>query len=197
VNDTSWSFDPKTSALLVMDFQNGIVGMVADSSSVLGAAKRAIEAMRASGGHVGYVRVAFDDPDFDALPERNKMSRFISAGRDRLRSDAPETAIHSDIAPRSGDIVVRKKRVGPFLTTDLDEQLRARGVTTLFLAGISTSGVVLSTVRDAADRDYELYVLADACADTDPDVHRVLMEKVFPRQADVITVEEFTRGSSR
>lgn len=54
------------------------------------------------------------------------------------------------------------------------------------LAGISTSGVVLSTVRDAYDRDYRLIVLADLCADRDPEVHQILVGKVFPNQSEVI-----------
>jgi len=79
---------------------------------------------------------------------------------------------------------VRKTRVGAFSTTDLDAQLRARKVTTLVLAGISTSGVVLSTVCDGADRDYRLIVLSDGCADPDEEVHCVLLTKVFARRAD-------------
>jgi nicotinamidase-related amidase len=61
------------------------------------------------------------------------------------------------------------------------------------LAGIATSGVVLSTLREAADRDYQLIVLSDCCFDLDAEVHRVLMDKVFPRQAEVLTVEELQR----
>lgn len=64
----------------------------------------------------------------------------------------------------------------------------ARGVDTLILAGIATSGVVLSTMRDAADRDYRLYVLEDGCFDRDPAVHELLMEKVFPRQGYVVSI---------
>ena len=94
------------------------------------------------------------------------------------------------MAPHEGDIIVRKTRVGAFSTTDLAQQLADRGIDTLILAGISTSGVVLSTVRDGADRDYALYVLSDATADGDAAVHACLMEKVFPRQAKVITVAE-------
>lgn len=194
MSESTLSFDPKITALLVMDFQNGIVQMVEDGQSVLESAKRAVDAMRACGGTVGYVRVAFDDADAAAMPPRNKMSRYLAAGQNPFHSDSPTTAIHAGIAPQQGDIVVRKTRVGPFLTTELERELKTRGITTLVLAGISTSGVVLSTVRDAADRDYELYVLSDACADRDSEVHRVLMEKVFPNQADVITVDAFTRG---
>ena len=85
---------------------------------------------------------------------------------------------------------MRKTRVGAFSTTDLEQQLRDRGIDTLILSGISTCGVVLSTGRDASDRDYRLFVLADATADRDPDVHDFLIEKAFPRQADVITLGE-------
>ena len=107
-----------------------------------------------------------------------------------MDAGAPETAVHQAVAPEPGDIVVRKVRVGAFSTTDLDAQLRGAGVDTLVLAGVSTSGVVLSTVRDAADHDYRLYVLEDGCADRDPEVHGLLMRKVFPRQAWVIQVAD-------
>jgi nicotinamidase-related amidase len=83
--------------------------------------------------------------------------------------------------------------VGAFSTTDLDDQLKAHDVRTLILAGISTSGVVLSTVRDAADRDYQVFVLADASADPQPGVHEFLTEKIFPRQARVITTAGLTQ----
>jgi nicotinamidase-related amidase len=59
------------------------------------------------------------------------------------------------------------------------------------LTGISTSGVVLSTLREAADKDYQITVLSDCCADMDDEVHRVLTTKIFPRQADVLTVQEW------
>jgi nicotinamidase-related amidase len=81
--------------------------------------------------------------------------------------------------------------VSAFSGSDLDVLLRATGAGTLVLAGIATSGVVLSTVRQAADLDYRLVVLADACADRDEEVHRVLTGKVFPRQAVVTTAAEW------
>ncbi|MEU1950129.1 isochorismatase family protein, partial [Streptomyces sp. NPDC020125] len=90
--------------------------------------------------------------------------------------------------PRPG---AAKKRVSAFAGSDLEMVLRARGITRLVLSGIATSGVVLSTLRQAADLDYRLTVLADGCADPDEEVHRVLTEKVFPRQAEVTTVEEW------
>ncbi len=118
------------------------------------------------------------------------MGARVGTSAHAFHNDSPTTAVHERVAPQDGDIIVRKVRVGAFSTTDLDAQLRERGVDTLILAGISTSGVVLSTVRDASDRDYRVLVLADATADPEPDVHAFLTERIFPRQADVITVAE-------
>jgi nicotinamidase-related amidase len=194
MTDVSPAIDPRQTALLVLDYQAGILSRLDDSEALLARAAQAIALVRGRGGQVGYVRVAFDDADFDAIPPLSAMAGAVArggpaAGR-AMHSDAPGTAIHSDLAPEPGDIVVRKIRVGAFSTTDLDRQLRERGVTTLILAGISTSGVVLSTVRDAADRDYRVIVLADGCADSDPAAHAFLTTRIFPRQALVTTLAE-------
>ena len=147
--------------------------------------------MRRAGGHVGYVRVAFEDADLEAIPADQPDGRSAwRTSAEAFHNDSPTTAVHDRVAPQDGDIIVRKVRVGAFSTTDLDAQLRERGVDTLILAGISTSGVVLSTVRDASDRDYRVVVLADATADPEAEVHAFLIERIFPRQADVITVAE-------
>ncbi|MFJ3662942.1 cysteine hydrolase [Streptomyces sp. NPDC090119] len=100
------------------------------------------------------------------------------------------TAIHERLAPRDSDIVVRKIRYGGMSTTDLDRQLRERGITTLVVSGISTSGAVLSTVIDAADRDYQLYILSDCVADPDTEVHDTLLHRVFPARAHIIDTTE-------
>lgn len=181
--------DIEHAVLLVMDFQRSIVGRVADAEALLDRVAGAIATARARGMAVGYVRVAFEDADYDAVPPTNKIFARLAEGRVN-HVDSPTTAVHDRLAPEPGDIVVRKTRVGAFSTTDLDEQLRKRGISTVVLAGISTSGVVLSTVRDAADRDYRIIVLADGCADFDAEVHDVLLGKVFPRQADVVNTAE-------
>ncbi len=94
--------------------------------------------------------------------------------------DSPETQIVAALAPLAAEPVVVKHRVGAFAGTDLVPILRARSSETLVLLGIATSGAVLSTLRHAADEDYRVVVVEDACADADAEVHRVLMEKVFP-----------------
>lgn len=183
------ALDPSCTALLLMDYQQGIVSRVPDADALVDRAAAALDLARRAGVTVGYVRVALSDAEAAAVPERNRT--FSALGRSGgMGPDDPNTAIVERLAPRPGDVTVRKVRVGAFSTTDLDDQLRRRGIDTLVLAGISTSGVVLSTLRDAADRDYRLVVVDDLCADTDREVHRVLVEQVFPRQADVIRVEE-------
>ncbi len=179
------SMDPTKTALLVMDFQPAILDRLPKSDELLTRVTAAISTARDRGVQIGYVRVAFADSDYAAIPDTNKAFTAVATGR-RMHDEAPETAVHPQVAPQAGDIIVRKTRVGAFSTTDLDKQLRDRGITNLILAGISTSGVVLSTVRDAADRDYRVYVLADGTADVDPDVHDTLIQKIFPRQAYII-----------
>ena len=176
--------DRPTTALLVMDMQNGIVERFGDA--VLEPAVRAIAAARGAGVPVMYLRVAFR-PGHPEVSRRNPtFARLRDAGG--MGQDDEATAIHAALAPQPGDVVVVKRRVSAFAGSDLDVVLRAGGVEALALCGIATGGVVLSTLRQAADLDYGLTVLRDACADADDEVHRVLLDKVFPRQADVVDV---------
>ena len=170
-----------------MDFQRSIVarpGAEGVVERVVGVRDRA----RRAGVTIGYVRVGLNETERAAVSPHNKTFSAV-AGRGGMAADDPGTAIDDRLSPTPGDIVVRKVRVGAFSTTDLDDQLRRAGCDTVLLAGISTSGVVLSTVRDAADRNYRVVVLADCCVDQ-PEVHQFLTEQIFPRQADVITSDE-------
>jgi nicotinamidase-related amidase len=180
-------FDPASTAFLSMDFQNGIVAQIDDSEALIARQAAALAAARAAGLTVGHVRVAFADGE---APAGQMAKRIPAAMLEHFRADAPGTQIHADLAPREGEIVVRKVRVGPFSTTDLHEQLQARGIDTLILSGISTSGVVLSAVRDAHDKDYTLIVASDLVADRDPAVTEFLLEKVIGHQAEVASSTE-------
>jgi nicotinamidase-related amidase len=181
------------SALLIMDVQKSIVERFADSArSLLEALGRAIAAARGTRIPVVYVRVAFRA----GAPEVNRNNRIFAALADSSAfvANGPASQSHPAFEPQPGDIVVEKKRVSAFAGSDLDMVLRAQRVQTLVLAGIATSGVVLSTLRQAADLDYGLVVLRDGCADADEEVHRVLLDKVLPRQADVPAVDEWVAG---
>ena len=127
------------------------------------------------------------------MSEHAQMMARIERG-DAMTQDHPATQVHAALEPRPDEPVIVKRRVSAFSGSDLDVLLRAADAGTLVLAGIATSGVVLSTLRQAADLDYRLIVLSDACADRDPEVHRVLLEKVFPRQALVTETDEWIQS---
>lgn len=140
-----------------------------------------------------FVRVAFR-PGYPEAAESNRAFGTISQAGEALTEDYPATQVHAALEPLPNEPVIIKRRVSAFSGSDLDVLLRASGTDTLVLAGITTSGVVLSTIRQAADLDFRLTVLSDACADPDPDVHRVLMDKAFPRQAMVTNTDEWIQA---
>src|SRR6202042_1939900 len=175
--------------LLVMDVQREIVGRFADDDGYLPRLSGAIEMARAAGIPGIYVIVGFRRGPPEISASNRTFAAAAAAGR--FTEGDPGAEIHPAVAPLPGDPVVTKRRVSAFTGSDLEVLLRGLGAGTLVLTGIATSGVVLSTLRQAADLDYRLVVLSDACLDADPEVHRVLTEKVFPRQADVLTVAEW------
>ena len=176
-------------ALLVMDVQNLIVDLYPDPA-YLPRLREAIGAARAGGVPVIYVVVGFR-PGYPEISPRNKMFGGMLGRPAGPAGDDRAVQVHADVAPEPGDLVVTKRRVSAFAGSDLDMVLRAGDIDHLVLTGIATSGVVLSTLRQAADLDFGLTVLADGCLDDDPEVHRVLTEKLFPRQAEVTTVADW------
>ena len=183
-----------STALLVMDVQQDIVDRFGGDNEYLPRLATAVQAGRDAGIRIIYVVVGFR-AGHPEVSQRNKSFAAV-AGTGRFAEGDPGTAIHPDVAPAAGDIVVTKRRVSAFTGSDLELVLRAADVEHLVLTGIATSGVVLSTLRQAADLDYRLTVLADGCLDADPEVHRVLTEKVFPRQADVLSIAEWVSSRS-
>ena len=179
--------DRTDQALLVMDVQPGIVGRLRDGDAYVSRVRTAVDSAHARGIPVIYVVVGFRDGAPEVSPRNKAFSNAVKQGA--AFGDAQPA-----IPPGSGDVVVVKRRVSAFTGSDLEVVLRAKGVQHLVLAGIATSGVVLSTLREAADKDYRLTVLSDLCADTDAEVHNVLMNKVFPRQAEVVSSAEWMKG---
>jgi nicotinamidase-related amidase len=183
--------DPKTAALLVMDFQNAAFDMVVpagEKEALLARTAKLVDAARKARVRVVYVVVGFRAGYPEVSPRNHGFARIREVGR--CVEGSADVHVHAALAPQPDDVVVTKRRVSAFAGTDLDVILRANGIDTLVLAGIATSGVVLSTVRHAADADYRLVVVADCCADRDAEVHRVLVEKVFPAQATVVDAEK-------
>jgi nicotinamidase-related amidase len=174
-------------ALLVMDLQNGIVSRFAENTEILQPFQRAVEAARQNHIPVIFVRVGFSEGYPEVSPTNKIFSAISKAGGMTLMDSS--TQIHESVQPKPNEPIIIKYRISAFAGSNLEVILRAQQIDTLVVCGISTSGVVLSTVREAADKDYSITVLSDACLDADPEVHRVLMEKVFPRQAEVQTVD--------
>jgi len=178
----------ENSALLVMDVQPGILDRLPDKEDYLARVQAALEAARRRTIPVRFVVVGFRA----GMPEASLRNRAFAAHRQQASTFLidPRPAL----MPEEGDLVITKRRVSAFTGSDLEVVLRSGEIQHLVLCGISTSGVVLSTLREAADKDYRLTVLSDLCFDPDPEVHRLLMEKVFVRQAEVVTSEQWIRG---
>ncbi|HEU5380298.1 MAG TPA: isochorismatase family cysteine hydrolase [Ktedonobacteraceae bacterium] len=180
------------SAFLIMDLQGPMVDGLANKEEYLQKLQRTIDAARANDIPVIYVVIGFR-PN---MPEFNPRSKGLRALRDTGAADALVNPL--PVLPLTEtDVVVTRRRVSAFTGSDLEILLRAKKRDHLVLSGISTSGVVLSTVREAVDKDYLLTVLSDLCTDRDEEVHRILTEKVFPRHADVLSSTEWLRTLGR
>jgi nicotinamidase-related amidase len=179
-----------STALLLMDLQHATLGSIPDVERLLDRAELARGTASAAGVAVVHVRVAFRPDDHAAVPDHHRVFAAIAEGGHFAEGSAA-VDIHPRLRPTRGEHVVTKTRTGALATTGLDAWLRERGIDTLVLTGIWTSGVVLSTLIDAADRDYRLFVLADACADPDTDLHERLLATVLARQAQIIDTARF------
>ncbi|AEN12174.1 MULTISPECIES: isochorismatase family protein [unclassified Streptomyces] len=175
---TATTLDPKT-ALIVVDLQKGIVGAstVHPAGDVVANAATLADAFRAKGLPVVLVRVT------GGAPGRTEGD----AARSGQRPPADWADIVPEIGPREGDIVVTKQQWGAFHGTDLDLQLRRRGVTQVVLTGIATAIGVESTARAAHEHGYHVTVATDAVTDLDADTHRTSVEKIFPRLGETDT----------
>ncbi|EQC1489531.1 isochorismatase family cysteine hydrolase [Klebsiella aerogenes] len=185
----------KNSALLVMDFQKIILNNFLPQESageVIRNTTSLISAARAAGVPVIYVSVGFRK----GYPEVSKNNTIFSSIKENgiFMADNESTAIHADVAPAENEAVIVKRRVGAFSFTELDMILRAQGIETLILTGVTTSGVVLSTVGQAFDLDYRLVVVSDCCADPDHDTHLFLLEKILPQHAFVTRSSEVSEA---
>jgi nicotinamidase-related amidase len=186
-------------ALLLMDFMPLVVPFCGGDEALLRRIGEAAQAARAADVDVVHVRVHFPHGAAEVAPTNRVFAAaagaLSSADGTAIHPLIAVAAVHPLIAVAADDFVVTKKRASAFAGSDLDLLLRARRIGTVVMAGVATSGVVLSTVRQAADLDYQIVVLADGCADRDQDVHAMLMDKVFPTQADVTTIGAWTSGS--
>ena len=177
--------DATRTALLVLDTQ----AMIAEPApeSFFAAMRRAVDAAHEVGIQVIYIRVELR-PGHAGVSPRNKL---LTRLQPILQQGAPGLEIHPSLAPEERDIVLTKHRVSSFMGSGLDVVLSSLGVTYLVLAGVSTSTAVLGTAMAAADMDFGLHVLSDACFDRRTAAHDLLLKDVFPGMATVLSAEEW------
>ncbi|KAE8449573.1 hypothetical protein EG329_007903 [Mollisiaceae sp. DMI_Dod_QoI] len=187
--------DPKKTALLLLDLQVGFLQRFPSTSLVDNAAS-ALAVARQHGARVAYIRAALDETDLEGVPEHStsfapfKKNKEMGAA---IHPDSPSTQIHPKLAPKEGDFIHRKIRYGTFMRSPSNvmlDEFATHGIDNVIIGGVVTSGAVLSAVRQLCDLDFQLVVLEDCCMDQDDEVHRVLCEKVFPKQAKVIKTSE-------
>lgn len=178
--------DPNT-ALVLIDLQHGVTGAPTAPFTSAEVVKRSAEladAFRAHGAPVVLVRVTFAPDGADAAPGRTESPR---------RGETPPAGwdvIVDELSGHPEDIVVTKRNWGAFHGTDLDLQLRRRGVTQIVLAGIATSIGVESTARAAHEHGYHVTLATDAMTDLNDDAHRNSVERIFPRLGETGTTAE-------
>ena len=186
------SFYPAHTALLGMDCQTGVVSFYAKPPEpFIERCSNVLRSARKAGMTVIHVKVGFR-PGLPEVTMRNRLFASIKSSPQRQKLfEGAAGAIHPKLGPEPDDIVVTKHRISAFPGSDLQMILRAKEVDTLVLFGIATSGVVLSTLLEACDADYRTVVIADCCADTDAELHRALIERLFPLRGEVTTAAEF------
>jgi len=198
LSDT-FTIDPARTAVLSMDCQAGIVSVYTREAkdSFLARVASVLNHARAAGMTVIHVKVGFR-PGFPEISSRNALFGAIRSSEQHQRLfKEPLGRISDSIAPQDDEVVITKHRISAFAGTDLAMILRANDIDTLALLGIATSGVVLSTLIEAADADYRLAVIGDCCADLDAPLHDCLIQRFFPTRGSVFTSEGFIDASSR
>jgi nicotinamidase-related amidase len=177
----------KSTALVLIDLQKGVLAMPVaphPSGAIYERSMHLARRFRDAGALVVRVRVSFSGDMSDAL---------------RLPVDQPTN--YSALPPgwdefpdplHASDLVITKRQWGAFYGTELDLQLRRRGVRCIVLGGIATNIGVESTARSAAEHGYELVIPEDLCSGSGADLHAFSFKHILPRLARITTSEAIT-----
>lgn len=175
--------------LLTLDIQNGVIDRLENTKPYLERVASTIANARKAGIKIIHVVTAFRPGYPESHPNNSSISATTARGA-YLEGDS-SVQLHPAIPPISGEVVLIKRRVSAFFATELDLLLRCANAETIVVAGLITSGAVLSTVGQAVDMDYRIKILEDCCMDRDEEIHRVLMEKVFVRKAKIVCAKDW------
>jgi nicotinamidase-related amidase len=180
------SLDPSRTALVMIDLQHGIVGRSLAPRSgpeVVSQAKQLADAMRAKGAAIVWVRVLLNELHF-------AQADISTRSPDAPPAPAQASELVPEIGAQPGDLIVSKRQWGAFYGTDLELQLRRRGVDTIVLGGIATNFGVESTARAAFDRSFRLVFVEDATSGLAGDMHSFSFEKLFPYMGHVRSTQQ-------
>jgi nicotinamidase-related amidase len=183
--------DPEITALVLIDLQRGVTAFPAQphtTAEVIGNAARLADAFRNASAAVVLVHVGTSADGGD------KLRATVDEPQPPRTLPADFAEIVPELGPRDGDIVVTKRQWGAFYGTDLDLQLRRRGITTIVLAGIATNYGVESTARDAYERGYGLLLVEDAMSARSASDHAFALTRIFPRIGRVCGTEDAIAG---
>lgn len=176
--------NPLKTALVLIDLQKGIIGRELfpyTAEQVVQNAKGLAESFRAVGAPVVLVNVGFSKDFSDAL--RQEVDQPFPSPPAGLPANFMELA---DGLVKPGDILVTKRQWGAFYGTELDLQLRRRGIQTIVLGGIATNMGVESTARQAWEHGYTLIIAEDVTASLSAEMHNFAFNTIFPRLSRVI-----------
>jgi nicotinamidase-related amidase len=192
---TDLTIDPKKTALVAVDLQKWIVSFETKphpAAQVISKTRLLADALREAGGFIVWVRVS-------ASPDGGDMLKPLCDQPMAWRGERPKdwAELSPDLGARASDHVVTKKQWGAFYGTDLDLQLRRRGITTLILTGIATCFGVESTARDAYERGCRQIFAEDAMSSLDAEEHRHTISRVFPRIGQIRKADEIARALRR
>lgn len=188
-------FYPAHTAVIGLDCQTGVVAFYAKpQEAFVERCEVVLNAARKAGMTVIHVKVGFR-PSLPEVSMRNRLFASIKSSPQRQKLfEGASGAIHPALGPEPDEIVVAKHRISAFPGSDLQMVLRAKDIDTVVMFGIATSGVVLSTLLEAADADYRTIVITDCCADNDAELHRALIERLFPLRGEVMTSADFAKA---
>ena len=175
-------------ALVLIDLQKGILALptLLGQDDLKNRARRLAAAFRATALAVVRVKVAFSADGGDLPPRRAP----VPVPGPESAPPAAYSEFPDDFPPHPGDIILVKRHWGAFTGTELDLQLRRRGVTQIVLAGISTSIGVESTARSAWENSYNLIFAEDAITDVDAASHTHAFTKIFPHLGEIATTQQ-------
>ena len=186
---TGLKIDAKHTAVISLHLQKSTVHLTGVPDEMMDRVDAVLKGARRAGILVVHQVTGFRKGYPEVSPRNKTLMNLSTTGV--LQPGMEGGELHAKAAALPEDIIVGGPRFGAFFENDMGSVLRAKDITALVLLGVSSGGAVMTAVTSATDLDFELVMIEDCCLDTDPELHRVLFERLFPRRADILSTQEF------